>query len=72
MPQALKNISKCGLGIYVIHYFIVGIGYFVIDKIGASVAMRIPATAMFVFFVAWGIVSLFYKIHPKAAKWIMG
>lgn len=72
ITSALENITKCGLGIYMIHYFIVGIGYFVIDRMAVPISMRIPATALFVFAVSWGIVSLFYKVHPKTAKWIMG
>ena len=70
--SALKNITKCGLGIYMIHYFIVGFGYLVVDKMGIPVFMRIPVSALFVFALSWGIVALFYKVRPKAAKWIMG
>lgn len=70
--SALANITKCGLGIYMIHYFIVGIGYLVIDRIGVPVSMRIPATALFVFAVSWAVVSLLYKVCPKVAKWVMG
>lgn len=72
ITSALENITKCGLGIYMIHYFIVGVGYLVIDRMGVPISMRIPVTASFVFVVSWGIVSLFYKVHPKIAKWIMG
>ena len=70
--SALANITKCGLGIYMIHYFVVGIGYGVVDAMGVPVSLRIPVTAFLVFLVSWGIVSSFYKICPKAAKWIMG
>ena len=70
--SALANITKCGLGIYMIHYFIVGIGYLVIDRIGVPVSMRIPATALFVFAVSWAVVSLLYKACPKVAKGVMG
>ena len=72
MTAALSNITKCGLGIYMIHYFVVGIGYGVVDAMGVPVSLRIPVTAFLVFLVSWGIVSSFYKICPKAAKWIMG
>ena len=70
--SALANITKCGLGIYMIHYFVVGIGYGVVDAMDVPVSLRIPVTAFLVFLVSWGIVSSFYKICPKAAKWIMG
>lgn len=72
MISALKNITKCGLGIYMVHYFAVGIGCLAIDRIDLPIFMRIPATALFVFIVSWCIVALFYKVLPKAAKWIMG
>lgn len=69
--RALSNIAKCGLGIYMIHYFIVWIGYFVIEHIGIPVPVRIPATAIFVFMVAWGIVALFNRMFPKLSRWVM-
>ena len=52
MISALKNITKCGLGIYMVHYFAVGIGYLAIDRIDLPIFMRIPATALFVFIVS--------------------
>lgn len=68
----LSNITKCGLGIYMIHYFIVGIGYLIIEKINIPIAFQIPITGILVFILSWGIVSLFYRFIPKYAKWIMG
>lgn len=70
--SALKNLTQCGLGIYLIHYFVVGLGYIVIDKIGVPISLRIPATALFVFVVAWSVVALCYKVCPKVSKWVMG
>lgn len=72
VQSALKNLTKCGLGIYMIHYFMVGIGYLVIDTIGSPIPVRIPATALLVFLASWAIVASLYKVSPKAAKWIMG
>lgn len=70
--SALKNLTQCGLGIYLIHYFVVGLGYIVIDKIGVPISLRIPATALFVFVVAWSFVALCYKMNAKVSKWVMG
>lgn len=69
---ALSDITKCGLGIYMIHYFIVGVGYLIVDKMGVPIPVRIPITAVLVFGASWAMVSLFYRIAPKSAKWIMG
>lgn len=68
----LSNITKCGLGIYMIHYFIVGIGYLIIEKINIPIALQIPITGILVFILSWGIVALIYKFMPRYAKWIMG
>lgn len=68
----LSNITKCGLGIYMIHYFIVGIGYLIIEKINIPIALQIPVTGILVFILSWGIVSSVYRFIPRYAKWIMG
>lgn len=68
----LSNITKCGLGIYMIHYFIVGFGYLLIEKTDIPIALRIPVTGILVFALSWAIVSAVYRVAPKYAKWIMG
>lgn len=70
--SALTNISKCGLGIYMVHYFIVGFGYTIADSVGVPVSIRIPATATITFLICWGFVAIAYKMTPKYAKWIFG
>lgn len=70
--SALKNLTKCGLGIYMVHYFIVGLGYLAVDYMGVPVSVRIPATAFIVFVASWLIVALVHRVFPKAARWIMG
>lgn len=67
-----SNITKCGLGIYLVHYFVVGLGYAIADALSIPVSVKIPVTAIIVFAVSWGFVALFYKLIPKASKWIFG
>ena len=66
------NITKCGLGIYLIHFFVVGLGYWIANVLQIPISLKIPITAIIVFVISWGIVALFYKIVPKASKWIFG
>lgn len=68
----LANISRCGLGIYMIHYFIVGIGYLIIERLNIPIALQIPLTGILVFLLSWVIVSFAYRFFPRQAKWIMG
>lgn len=70
--RALGNIAKCGLGIYLIHYFVVGLGYAIADILSIPISIKIPVTAVIVFAISWGFVALFFKLIPKASKWIFG
>lgn len=72
MILMLENITKCGLGIYMIHYFIVGLGYAIADALAIPVFLRIPVTAVIVFVICWVFVSACYKFAPKYSKWIFG
>lgn len=66
------HITKCGLGIYFIHYFVVGFGYWVAEVLHIPVSLKIPVTAAVVFAICWVVVGLFYRIVPGASKWIFG
>lgn len=72
MILMLENITKCDLGIYMIHYFIVGLGYAIADALAIPVFLRIPVTAVIVFVICWVFVSACYKFAPKYSKWIFG
>lgn len=68
----LANITKCGLGIYMAHYFVVGLGYALADAMAIPVSLRIPVTAVIAFAICWAFVTLCYKFSPKYSKWIFG
>lgn len=67
-----SNITKCGLGIYLVHYFVVGLGYAIADALAIPISIKIPITAIIVFVICWAFVSLCYRITPKSSKWIFG
>lgn len=66
------NITKCGLGIYMVHYFVVGFGYGISDALAMPVSIRIPVTALIAFAISWTLVALCFKFVPKISKWIFG
>ena len=72
LVERLSNISKYGFGIYMCHYFFVGVGYMVVDSLSLPISMRIPVAAILVFAFSWFVVSMVYRIVPKAARHIMG
>ncbi|WP_333864065.1 acyltransferase [Sphingobacterium sp.] len=67
-----SNITKCGFGIYLVHYFVVGFGYWLANVLAIPISLKIPITAAIVFLLSWAFVASFYKIIPKASKWIFG
>lgn len=70
--SALSNIAQCGLGIYVVHYFVVGFCYAGADALNVPISIRIPVTAIFSFIISWAFVAFFFRLIPKASKWIFG
>lgn len=70
--KSLRNITKCGLGIYLVHYFVVGLGYTIVKTLTIPVSIRIPITAIIVFFISWCFVAIMFKLLPKSSKWIFG
>lgn len=70
--SAFANITKCGLGIYLVHYFVVGLGYAIANVLSIPISIKIPVTAVIAFLISWGFVALFYKLLPKASRWIFG
>ena len=36
----LANLTKCGLGVYMIHYFVVGLGYRLVDMLAVNVQIN--------------------------------
>lgn len=67
----LVRTTQCGLDIYY-HYFIVGLGYDISQKLSIPVSVRIPFTALVVFAISWIVVHLFYKATPRYAHRIFG
>lgn len=67
-----SDITKCGLGIYLIHYFVVGLGYWIANGLSIPVSLKIPVTAIIVFVICWVFVTMCYKLFPKGSKWIFG
>ena len=70
--KAFASIAKCGLGIYVIHYFVVGLGYAISDALAIPISIKIPFSAIIVFIICWSFVALSFRVMPKASKWIFG
>ena len=71
MKRALANLTVCGFGIYMIHYFFTGPSVVLMRAINMPIGLQIPVAAILAFAVSWGLVWLIYRAG-KVAKYIVG
>ena len=70
--KALANLTLCGFGIYMIHYFFTGPSVLLVHALGVPLGIQIPVASVFAFGASWLIVWTVYRVLGKKAKWIMG
>lgn len=70
--RILANMTKCGFGIYMVHYFIVGPFFLLIGPSSLPIPLQVPLMAVCIFLCSWGFTALVYKLLPNKAHWIMG
>lgn len=70
--RSLANITKCGFGIYMVHYFPVDPAFLLIGNFNLPIPLQVPVMAIFIFLCAWGFTALMYRILGRKARWIMG
>ena len=71
MKKALANLTVCGFGIYMIHYFFTGPSVVLMRAIDMPIGLQIPVADILAFAVSWGLVWLIYRAG-KVAKYIVG
>ena len=71
MKKALANLTVCGFGIYMIHYFFTGPSVVLMRAIDMPIGLQIPVAAILAFAVSWGLVWLIYRAG-KVSKYIVG
>lgn len=72
IQKALANLTLCGFGIYMVHYFFTGPSVILMRMIGIPVSLQIPLAAVVAFCISWAIVFIIYKVVGKKAKYIVG
>lgn len=70
--KALANITKCGFGIYMVHYFVVGPFFLLIGPSSLPIPLQVPLMAVCIFLCSWAFTALMYKLMPHKARWFMG
>lgn len=70
--KALSNMTKCGFGIYMVHYLVVGPFFLWIGPSAIPIPLQVPLMAVGIFVCSWAFTALIYKLMPKKAHYLMG
>ena len=71
MKKALANLTVCGFGIYMIHYFFTGPSVVLMRAINMPIGLQIPVAAILAFAVSWGLLWLIDRAG-KVGKYLVG
>lgn len=72
VQNILANITKCGLGIYMMHYIFIGPTIILLTPIGLPTPLCVICTVLIVFAVSWLLTNIVYRLLPRAARYIVG
>ena len=72
LQRALANLTLCGFGIYMVHYFLTGPSVLLMRALQVPIPLQIPLAAVVAFGVSWAFVSAVYKVLGQRARWLVG
>lgn len=72
VQKALANLTLCGFGIYMVHFFFTGPSVELVHALHVPIALQIPVAAVIALGVSWGIIAGIYKLMGKKARYFVG
>lgn len=72
MRRLLANLTTCGFGIYMVHYFLTGPCVELMRLAGIPIALQIPLAAVAAFALTWALVDLLRRSSGRYARYIIG
>ena len=72
VQRLLANLTLCGFGVYMVHYFFTGPSVALMRALDIPVWMQIPAAAVVAFGVSWLIVWFIHVLVRDKARYIVG
>lgn len=70
--RILASLTACGFGIYMAHYFFVGLCHRIVTALAIPVPLQIPASALLILAFSWVFVLLVKRLMGKAAVYVTG
>lgn len=72
IAKLLANLTACGFGIYMIHYYFVCVGYDMGDLLNIPTQLRIPFSAIVILICSWSIVYIVRRCMGRYSKYFIG
>lgn len=70
--KALANLTLCGFGIYLVHYFFTSPSVEIARMLRVPLCLQIPAAAMIAFGISWLLVLVLRKLCGRKARIFLG
>ncbi len=68
----LANLTLCGYGVYMIHYFFIGYSVIFMRNIGVPISLQIPCAAVLALAASWIVAAVGTKYFGKYSIWFWG
>lgn len=72
VKKVLANLTLCGFGVYMIHYFFTGPSVILMRALNIPISLQIPFASVVAFGVSWFLVAMSYRYFGKKTKWVLG
>lgn len=72
LVSLLANLTACGFGVYMVHYFLTGPSVELMRWLGVPVPVQIPLAAVVAFGMSWCLVDVIRRLCGRYARYIVG
>lgn len=72
LQNFLSNVTKCGFGIYMMHYIFIGPAIILLTPLQLPTPICVICTVAIVFAVSWLLTNIIYRLVPRIARYIVG
>lgn len=70
--RLLANLTTCGFGIYMVHYFFAGPSILLVRALQVPVGLQILVGGVLALAVSWALVALLRRVFGRAAVYLLG
>lgn len=70
--RLLANLTACGFGIYMVHYFFTGPSIQLMRAADVPLPLQIPLGAVLAFAAAWIVVEVLRRLTGRASRYVVG